>query len=63
MKKHKLINASAPADRKPTALTLLGLLTAVGLGLAPSGLNAAGPPYQLQVVAYLCHRRTGGNRR
>ena len=38
----------------------LGLLTAVGLGLAPSGVLAAGPAYEFHVVAYLGDAAPGG---
>ncbi len=61
MKNQKVIeDCSVPANLKPTAFTLLGLLTAVGVGLVPINLIAAGPPYDLRVVGYLGDPAPGG---
>src|SRR5438034_7979917 len=48
-----------PARSKPSALTLI-LLTATCLALTSSGLFAAGPKYEFQVVTYLGDAAPGG---
>jgi hypothetical protein len=55
--KKQILRSSAPACSKTAALTLLGLF---GAGLICNHLIAAGPPYMLQVVAYLGDAAPGG---